>query len=97
MSDLMAHRGGQLVTRDALDLIPLPEQTESYMPVSHYHFANKMMALGTEILRDYVLAGETYAVARNGNHSLPYSISKRTTPKWGCPSPSAIVTTARCR
>jgi hypothetical protein len=67
MSDLMAHRGGQLVTRDALDLIPLPEQTETYVPVSHYHFANKMMALGTEILRDYVVAGETYAVARNGN------------------------------
>jgi hypothetical protein len=67
MSDLIAHRGGQIVTRDELDLIPLPEQTETYVPVSHYHFANKMLTLGQEILRDYMVAGETYAVARNGN------------------------------
>lgn len=67
MSDLIAHRGAQIVTRDALDLIPLPEQTETYVPVSHYDFAAKILALGQEILRDYAISGETYAVAKNGN------------------------------
>lgn len=67
MSDLITQRGSQLITRDQLDLIPLPEETESYVPVSHYHLSGKILSLTTEILKDYTLAGESYAVSRNGN------------------------------
>jgi len=42
MTEILMHRGGELVTRDQLDLIPLPEQTESYVPVSHYFKRRKM-------------------------------------------------------
>jgi hypothetical protein len=67
MSDLLTQRGSQLVTRDQLDLVPLPEETESYIPVPHYHLAGKILSLTGEILKDYTLAGETYAVSRSGN------------------------------
>ena len=67
MEDLMIHRGGELVKREDLDLIRLPEATDSYIPVSHYHLADKLLNISTDILRDYVLIGEQYAVARQGN------------------------------
>ncbi len=34
MNQIIMHRGGEPVTRDQLDLIPMPEPTESYVPVS---------------------------------------------------------------
>jgi hypothetical protein len=61
------HKGGELITRDQLDLIPLPEQTESYVPVSHYHLADKFLTISQDILRNYVLIGENYGIARQGN------------------------------
>lgn len=67
MSELITQRGSQIVTRDQLDLIPLPEETDSYIPVSHFHLSQKIMSLSQEILRDYTLLGENYAVSRNGN------------------------------
>lgn len=67
MAELLLHRGGQEVNRQELDLIPLPEPTESYTPVSHYHLADKIRTIGNDILTDYCLVGENYAVARNGN------------------------------
>jgi len=63
----MIHRGGELVTKDQLDLIPLPEPTESYVPVSHYALTDKFLTISQDVLRDYALIGESYAVARQGN------------------------------
>ena len=67
MTEILMHRGGELVTKDQLDLIPLPEQTESYMPVSHYHLADKFLTISQDILRDYALVGESYGIARQGS------------------------------
>lgn len=67
MDEMIVHRGGELVAREQLDLIRLPEATDSYIPVSHYHLADKLLNISTDILRDYVLIGEQYAVARQGN------------------------------
>jgi hypothetical protein len=67
MKEILMHRGGELVTRDRLDLIPMPEPTESYVPVSHYHLADKFLTISQDILRDYVLIGENYGIARQGN------------------------------
>ncbi len=67
MNEILMHRGGELVTRDRLDLIPMPEATESYVPVSHYHLADKFLTISQDILRDYVLIGENYGIARQGN------------------------------
>lgn len=67
MDEMIVHRGGELVVREQLDLIRLPEATDSYIPVSHYHLADKLLNISTDVLRDYVLIGEQYAVARQGN------------------------------
>ncbi|MDQ5987355.1 MAG: hypothetical protein CSYNP_03095 [Syntrophus sp. SKADARSKE-3] len=67
MSGLLMHRGGEYVTKGDLDLIPMPEATESYVPVSHYHLADKFLTISQDILRDYTLIGENYGIARQGN------------------------------
>jgi len=67
MSLLMHKEGGRYVTKDDLDLITMPEPTESYVPVSHYHLADKLLTIGQDILRDYTLIGENYGIARQGN------------------------------
>ena len=64
---MIIHRGGELITRDQLDLIKVPEPTDSYVPVSHYGLADRMRTMSQDILRDYALVGENYAVARQGN------------------------------
>jgi len=66
MEGLLLHRGGQEVSKAELDLIPLPEATESYVPVSHYHLANRLLTISQDILTDYVLIGENYGLARQG-------------------------------
>jgi len=67
MNELMLHRGGNLVTKADLDLVPLPEATDSYLPVSHYHLADKLLTISQDLLIDYLLATENYALARSGN------------------------------
>lgn len=67
MTEILMHRGGELVSREQLDLITLPEATDSYVPVSHYHLADKMLTISQDILRDYTLIGENYGIARQGN------------------------------
>jgi len=67
MNGILMHRGGELVTRDQLDLIAVPEPTESYVPVSHYHLADKFLTISQDILKNYVLVGENYGIARQGN------------------------------
>lgn len=64
---MFVHRGGEVVTREQLDLIKVPEATDSYVPVSHYHLADRLNAFSADVLRDYALVGESYAVARQGN------------------------------
>ena len=66
MTELVLHRGAKKVTKDQLDLIPLPQATDSYQPVSHYYLADKLTTIGQDILTDYALVGENYAVARQG-------------------------------
>lgn len=66
MSELVLHRGGNLVTKPELDLVPLPEATDSYIPVSHYHLADKFLTISRDLLTDYLLIGEQYALARQG-------------------------------
>lgn len=66
MQGMMLHRGGQEVTRQELDLIQTPPQTDSYTPVSHYHLSDKLLTISRDILTDYALVGEKYAIARQG-------------------------------
>jgi hypothetical protein len=45
MEEMIIHRGGQLVSKADLDLIKLPEATDSYVPVSHFHLAEKILTM----------------------------------------------------
>ncbi len=72
MNGMMLHAGGQEVQRADLDLIPLPEATESYTPVSHYHLTERITTISRDILTDYTLVGEQYALARQGQQLFAY-------------------------
>lgn len=66
MEEMVLHRGGKLVRKEELDLIPIPAETDSYIPVSHYHLADKLITVSQDLLTDFVLVGESYAIARQG-------------------------------
>jgi len=68
MKQLLGHvRGSQYVDREALDLVEMPEATDTYTPVSHFQLAERLLTIGQDILTDYTLAGEGYVLARKGN------------------------------
>jgi len=68
MEGLLIHQdGSRYITRDELDLIKVPEATDSYVPVSHRQLADTMLTVSRDILRDYALIGEHYGIARKGN------------------------------
>jgi len=77
MEEMIVHRGGELVTREQLDFIQVPEATDSYIPVPHYHLADKLLTISNDILRDYTLIGENYAIARQGNQMFAVLKFKR--------------------
>ena len=66
MQEMIIHRGGQLVSKADLDLIKLPEATDSYVPVSHFALSERILTIGQDLLTDFILVGENYAVARQG-------------------------------
>lgn len=72
MNGMMLHRGAIEVTRHDLDLVPLPEATESYQPVSHYHLTDRLLTISQDILTDYCLVGEKYALARQGQQLFAF-------------------------
>jgi hypothetical protein len=77
MNGMMLHRGAVEVKRSDLDLVPLPEATDSYTPVSHYHLSDRLKTISTDILTDYCLVGEKYALARQGQQMFAFLQFKR--------------------
>jgi hypothetical protein len=74
---LIVHKGGHIVTRDDLSLIPLPEATESYMPVPHNHLADSLSTIGQDILKGFTLYKEQYALAREGQQMFGVIVFKQ--------------------
>ena len=64
---LILHKGAKACTRDDLDLIPMPQKTETYQPVSHYGLANRLLTISQDIMSGFTLSGEKYGIARDGN------------------------------
>lgn len=67
MSDLLLHRGAIAVPFEVLKTVQIPEATHSYMPVAHHNLASSLKTISQDILTDYALVGEQYAIARQGN------------------------------
>ena len=63
---LLFHKGGRIVTRDDLALVPVPEATDSYIPVPHNNLADTLSTIGSDILKGFTLSNEQYALAREG-------------------------------
>lgn len=61
-------RGSQLVTKDDLSLIATPDATTTFVPVAHYSLANTMLTISQDLLTDFRLIGQSYEIARFGNH-----------------------------
>lgn len=72
MEGFLMHVDGKETTREQLDLIPLPEESDTYKPVSHYHLANKLLTISQVVLKDYLIVGEHYGLARSGNQMFSY-------------------------
>ncbi len=67
MNGLMLHCGGKSASLGELDLIAMPQATETYQPVSHYLLARKALTITQDLLKGYVLNSESYGLAREGN------------------------------
>ena len=72
MEGMILHRGAIEVKRHDLDLVPLPEETDSYQPVSHYDLTDRLLTVSQDILTDYCLVGEKYALARQGQQMFAF-------------------------
>jgi len=61
------HQGGDYCSLDDLRAIPLPEETKTYKPVSHYDLAFNLGEVSSGLLRGYELDKAQYGLARDGN------------------------------
>ena len=75
---LLVHRGGHIVTKEDLALVPVPEATGSYLPVPHDHLAETLSIIGQDILQGFTLYKEQYALARDGNQMFGVHVFKNT-------------------
>lgn len=66
MTQLLMHRGGDYATLDELRSIPVPEETETYKPVSHFDLATNLADVSGSLLRGYELRGSQFGLARDG-------------------------------
>ncbi len=64
---LMLHQGGQECSLEELKDIPLPVETRSYKPVSHYDLSVNIARVASELLREFTLHKSQYGIARNGD------------------------------
>ncbi len=67
MTQLLMHTaGGDYCSLDDLREIPMPEETRSYKPVSHYDLAKNLAEVSGTLLRDYELERSQYGLTRDG-------------------------------
>jgi hypothetical protein len=68
MSKVLLHCGGQSATRKDIETIPVPEQTDTYMPVPHNKLIDTVGGIGFKVLQPhgYRMVGESFGLSRNG-------------------------------
>jgi len=64
---LLMHCGGQSADLNELRMVPLPDETDTYKPVSHYDLALNLADVSQGLLKDYSLEKSQFGLARNGN------------------------------
>ena len=63
---LMHTADGKYATLEELREIPIPQETSTYKPVSHYDLATNLAEVSGTLLRDYELERSQYGLAREG-------------------------------
>jgi len=64
---LLLHQGGEHCSLEDLRRVPLPPETRTYKPVSHYDLAKNLAEVSGGLLRGYELENAQYGLARDGN------------------------------
>jgi hypothetical protein len=72
MTKMLLHVGGQEVTRETIQSIPIPAQTDSYMPVPHIQLIDTLSTIGQDLLNEYTLESQTLALARDGKQLFAF-------------------------
>lgn len=67
MDGLMLHCGGESATYKQIGAVPLPEQTDTYMPVSHKALIDKVVEVTQDVLH-IKLDKAGYGLGSNGDH-----------------------------
>lgn len=63
MEGLMLHtRGSRLAEVEELEAIPIPPETDSYKPVSHFVLANTLATIGQDLLKGCELVKQQYGL-----------------------------------
>jgi len=63
---MLLHQGGEECSLEDLKNIPLPVETRSYKPVSHYDLSVNIARVASELLREFTLQNSQFGVARSG-------------------------------
>lgn len=66
-SNLMLHCGGEAAKREELDLVPMPQETATYKPISHYALTQRIETISQDLLQGFTLARQSFGLAREGN------------------------------
>jgi hypothetical protein len=65
--ELLMHTAtGKYATLEELREVPIPEETSTYKPVSHFDLAKNLAEVSSTLLRDYTLETTKYGLARDG-------------------------------
>ena len=96
-SQLLMHTAsGEYCTLDELRNIPLPEETPTYKPVSHFDLATNLAEVSGTLLRDYVLDRSQYGLARDGAQLFGIHTYRMVRTVWGSPLASGTAMTKAC-
>lgn len=57
---------GEFVTKDQLDLIPIPAETATYKPVAHGDLTRRVLTVSQDLLTGFTLTGTSFKIAREG-------------------------------
>ena len=70
MNDLVLHCGANKVEIGDLGKLPLPKETRTYKPVSHFDLVNNTAEMADMFLipQGYELEGQSFALGREGKH-----------------------------
>jgi hypothetical protein len=64
---IMTHCGGRIVNFDEIQSVPLPEQTDTYIPVSFGDLVSNTRKIANRLLNDYSFVKDQYALSGGEN------------------------------